>query len=141
MATLPQALPRSFRGLHFCFHESKFKTAASASFRGVDILRIFLEVLPRSHGELPRKLFLGVAWKCVICIFHTNGLGVFQCLRVKGLLTQSFHEASAKNMNTFTKSILRPLPPCVYHGSCKSIKRNIYIYTYVYIRYLDMMFK
>ena len=24
----------------------------------------FLEVLPRSHGELPRKLFGGVAWKC-----------------------------------------------------------------------------
>ena len=68
MATLPQALPRSFRDLHFCFRESKFKTAASASFRGVDFFRIFLEVLPRSHGELPRKLYLGVAWKCVICI-------------------------------------------------------------------------
>ena len=136
MATLPQALPRSFRDLHFCFRESKFKTAASASFRGVDFFRIFLEVLPRSHGELPRKLYLGVAWKCVYLyfrmgehgwtifhdpIFHTDGLGVFQCLRVKGLLPQSFCEASAKNMNTFTKNILRPLPACVYHGSCKTI--------------------
>ena len=64
MATLPRALPQSFRDLHFCFRESKFKTAASASFRGVDFFTIFLEVLPRSHGELPRKLFGGVAWKC-----------------------------------------------------------------------------
>ena len=32
MATLPRALPQSFRDLHFCFRESKFKTAASASF-------------------------------------------------------------------------------------------------------------
>ena len=54
-------------------------------------------------------------------IFHTDGLGVFQCLRVKGLLPQSFREASAKNMNTFTKNILRPLPACVYHVSCKTI--------------------
>ena len=53
--------------INFCFRESKFKTAASASFRIADFLRIFLEVLPRSHGELPRKLFLGVAWKCVSC--------------------------------------------------------------------------
>ena len=70
MATLPRALPRSFRDLHLCFRESKFKTAASASFRGVDFFTIFLEVLPRSHGELPRKLlnFVGVAWKCVVCI-------------------------------------------------------------------------
>ena len=30
MATLPQTLPRSFRDLHFCFRESKFKTGASA---------------------------------------------------------------------------------------------------------------
>ena len=75
MATLPQALPRSFRDLHFCFRESKFKTAASASFRGVDFCRIFLEVLPRSHGELPRKLHLGVAWKCVICILGWVNMG------------------------------------------------------------------
>ncbi len=64
MATLLRALPQSFRDLHFCFRESKFKTAASASFRGVDFFYDFLEVLPRSHGELPRKLFGGVAWKC-----------------------------------------------------------------------------
>ena len=64
MATLPRALPRSFRDLHVCFRESKFKT----SFRGVDFFAIFIEVLPRSHGELPRKLFVGVAWKCVVCI-------------------------------------------------------------------------
>ena len=44
-----------------------------------------------------------------------------------------FRKASAKNMNTFTKNILRPLPPCVYHGSCKTITsykaRNICLYT------------
>ena len=38
MATLPRALPQSFHGLRFCFRENKFKTAASASFRGVDFL-------------------------------------------------------------------------------------------------------
>ena len=76
-----KTLPRSFRDLHFCFRESKFKTAASASFRGVDFFTIFLEVLPRSHGELPRKLFLGVAWKCVICICWWAGHSdnVFGC--------------------------------------------------------------
>ena len=41
MATLPRALPRSFRDLHVCFRESKFKTAASASFRGVDFFYDF----------------------------------------------------------------------------------------------------
>ena len=68
MATLPRALPQSFRDLHFCFRENKFKTAASASFRGVDFFAIFLEALPRSHGELPRKLFVRVAWTYVVCI-------------------------------------------------------------------------
>ena len=43
-------------------------------------------------------------------IFHTNGLGVFQCLRLKSLLPLSFREASAKNMNTFTKTIPKSLP-------------------------------
>ena len=81
MATLPQTLPRSFRDLHFCFRESKFKTRASASFRAVDFFSISLEVLPRSHRELPRKLFLGVAWKCVICICWWAGHSdnVFGC--------------------------------------------------------------
>ena len=81
MATLPQALPRSFRDMHFCFRESKFKTRASASFREVEFLTISLEVLPRSHRELPRKLFLGVAWKCVICICWWAGHSdnVFGC--------------------------------------------------------------
>ncbi len=46
--------------------ELKFKTGASASFRGIDSLTVFL-VLRRSHGEFPRKLFVGVAWKCVVC--------------------------------------------------------------------------
>ena len=75
MATLPRALPRSFRDLHFCFRESKFKTAASASFRGVNSFMIFLEVLPRSHRELPRKLFVGVAWTYVVCICWWAGHG------------------------------------------------------------------
>ena len=81
MVTLPQALPRSFRDLHFCFRESKFKTAAGASFRGVDFFTIFQDVLPRSHGKLPRKLFLGVAWKCAICICRWEGHSdnVFGC--------------------------------------------------------------
>ena len=81
LATLPQTLPRSFRDLHFCFRESKFKTRASASFRAVDFFSISLEVLPRSHRELPRKLFLGVAWKCVICICWWAGHSdnVFGC--------------------------------------------------------------
>ena len=132
MATLPQALPRSFRDLHFCFRESKFKTAASASFRGVDFFRIFLEVLPRSHGELPRKLYLGVEWKCVICILGWVNMGepffmILSSIQMgSGSFSASawkvcFRKASAKNMNTFTKNILRPLPACVYHGSCKTI--------------------
>ena len=84
MATLPQALPRSFRDLHVCFRESKFKTAASASFRGVDIFTIFLEVLPQSHRELPRKLFvgrIGVEWKCAIwiCWWAGHSDNVFGC--------------------------------------------------------------
>ena len=72
---------RPFRDLHFCFRESKFKTRASASFRAVDFFSISLEVLPRSHRELPRKLFLGVAWKCVICICWWAGHSdnVFGC--------------------------------------------------------------
>ena len=41
----------------------------------VDFFRIFLEVLPRSHGELPRKLYLGVEWKCVICILGWVNMG------------------------------------------------------------------
>ena len=70
MVTLPQALPRPAFLL-----PREFKTAASASFRGVDFFRIFLEVLPRSHGELPRKFYLGVAWKCVICILGWMNMG------------------------------------------------------------------
>ena len=45
-----------------------------------------------------------------------------------------FREASAKNMNTFTKSIPKSLPPCVYHSSCKTYCK------YMQIRYLYMMF-
>ena len=54
-----------------CIFASAREQVQNSSFRelrGVDFFRIFLEVLPRSHGELPRKLYLGVAWKCVICI-------------------------------------------------------------------------
>ena len=133
MATLPQALPRSFRDLHFCFRESKFKTAASASFRGVDFFRIFLEVLPRSHGELPRKLYLGVAWKCVICILGWVNVGepffmILSSIQMgSGSFSASawkvcFRKASAKLPQRIwthlPKNILRPLPACVYHGSC-----------------------
>ena len=45
-----------------------------------------------------------------------------------------FREASAKNMNTFTKSIPKSLPPCVCHSSCKTYCK------YMQIRYLYMMF-
>ena len=45
-----------------------------------------------------------------------------------------FREASAKNMNTFTKSRPKSLPPCVYHSSCKTYCK------YMQIRYLYMMF-
>ena len=45
-----------------------------------------------------------------------------------------FREASAKNMNTFTKSKPKSLPPCVYHSSCKTYCK------YMQIRYLYMMF-
>ena len=80
MATLPQALPRSFRDLHVCFRESKFKTAASASFRGVDIFTIFLEVLPRSHRELPRKLFVGRRGWVEVCYLNLLvGRAFWQC--------------------------------------------------------------
>ena len=68
MVTLLRALPRSFRDLHFCFRKSKFKTAVSASFHGVDFFTIFLEVLLRSHGEFPQKLCLDVCYLLVICI-------------------------------------------------------------------------
>ena len=80
MATLPQALPRSFRDLHVCFRESKFKTAASASFRGVDIFTIFLEVLPRWHRELPRKLFVGRRGWVEVCYLNLlAGRAFWQC--------------------------------------------------------------
>ena len=80
MATLPQALPRSFRDLNVCFRESKFKIAASASFRGVDIFTIFLEVLPRSHRELPRKLFVGRRGWVEVCYLNLLvGRAFWQC--------------------------------------------------------------
>ena len=47
----------------------------NSSFRGVNVFMIFLEVLPRSHGELPRKLFVGVAWTYVVCICWWAGHG------------------------------------------------------------------
>ena len=50
----------------------------NSSFRELPrsrFFRIFLEVLPRSHGELPRKLYLGVVWKCVICILGWVNMG------------------------------------------------------------------
>ena len=56
--------------------KSSFRTLPRSRFR-----TIFLEVLPRSHGELPRKLFLGVACKCVNCICWWAGYSdnVFGC--------------------------------------------------------------
>ena len=59
----------------FLLPREQVQNAASASFRGVDFFRIILEVLPRSHGELPRKLYLGVAWKCVVCILGWVNMG------------------------------------------------------------------
>lgn len=54
---VPRALPRRFRDLRFCFRESNFRTAASVSFRGLDVPKIFPEVLPRSRGEHGRVVF------------------------------------------------------------------------------------
>ena len=64
-----------------------------------------------------------------------RGLSMLQCLCVKGLLPRSFREASAKNINTFTKNIPRSWPPCVHHSSCKTYCKYITSYKakYVYI--------
>ena len=134
---VPRALPRRFRDLRFCFRESNFRTAASVSFRRLDVPKIFPEVLPRSHGEQGRVVFelfgrrsivgqcfwlLVVGWQKVCYkdlldlkvggwvkfadgkylfdgwtifpapMLHSDGLGVFQYLRVKGLLPRSFRK-------------------------------------------------
>ena len=49
-----------------------------------------------------------------------------------------FREASAKNMNTFTKNIPRSWPPCVHHSSCKTYCKYITSYKAKYVLCLNI---
>jgi len=71
MATLPQALPRSFRDLQVCFRESKFKTAGSAEW----IFLRFLSKCFRSHTGRFRESFLWGLPGSVLFVF-LGGQGI-----------------------------------------------------------------
>ena len=84
MATLPQDLPRSFRDLHDCFHllpQEQVQNNSFHEFPRNNFFSISLEMFPRSHREFPQFFFLGVAWRCVICICWWAGHSdnVFGC--------------------------------------------------------------
>ena len=82
MANLPRALPRSFRDLHFCFRESKFRTAASASFRGVDCFYDFSRSASAvTRGASAKAFCRGCMEMCCLYLLVSKALwdNVFGC--------------------------------------------------------------
>ena len=105
--------------------ELKFKTAASASFRGIDSWTVFLEVFRRSHGEFPRKLFVGVAWKCVVCLCWWAGhCGTMFLVVLAGESGTIFHDPIFHYIHmgwgSFSASAWTRLPK-TYQNHCRTV--------------------
>ena len=82
---------RPFREASATFIFASARASSKQELPRSRFFSIYLEVLPRSHRELPRKLFLGVAWKCVICICWWaghSGWAFWQCFWLYWLASQ-----------------------------------------------------
>ena len=125
----------------------------NSRFRGVDLFTIFIEVLSQSHGALPRKLFVGVAWKCVICISWWAGHcdNVFGCTggRVIKVVHSDFElqRLQVRWVNHFSWSYLPyrwarglSVPPSERLASAKLLQRTWTLLPKTYQHHCHMVF-